>query len=308
MNKTLVFQDKYISTLEEILSLRQELHSKSILLIKAEENISLKICQVSELERKLNGCSSPHIAHNQIIKKQFTPHHEQRHHQRQQHQDTIPQQLEQPQRLEQPQQLEQPQLWEQPQRLDQENTPKEGNRWEQETPKEGNKPKKAKTSSAKKRKKTPAQQKKKTSIRKNQETEKKDIQTKELPPIEIDPTKHVEWTAALQESVICWNEIIKSTHPGSLALMRFPDKFRIEQSVHDFLSTKLNWRDIQYCVALNRQNIPFISIPEDWVDEFSDWFSERVGAGLLDSKVRAKKRSAKMQPVLGVVRFLIKVK
>jgi hypothetical protein len=286
------FQDKYISTLEEILSLRQDLQSKSLLIIKAEENISLKICQVSDLERKVFGSSAAqesstpiatqftdNIPQPPLVRTEFvTPHRKPHENQGNEQSQTS---------------VEPKRHHEGPKEQEQENTPKY---------KDSSKPKKVKTSAAKAKKKKHVEPKKKITNRKSQETEKKE---KELPPIDIDPTKYVEWNAELQESGICWNEIIKSTHPGSLSHMNFTEKFRIEQAVHDFLSTKLHWKDIQYCVALNRLNIPIIAIPEDWVDEFSDWFSERVGAGLLDSKVKPKKRNAKMQQVLGIVFFVI---
>lgn len=294
------FQDKYISTLEEILSLRQELQSNSQQVIRMEEKISLKILEVAELERKLNVSTvapetltrvQTHAQEtvyqpppNTLRRVSATPlqEHTQEYHQehRQEHRKE-----QRRQSVEHKQNHVQKQHWEQ------ENTPKYRKK---------NKRRKAKTSSTKMTKKKPIEQTPKIPIKKPQEVEKRE---KELPPIEIDPTKYVEWSSELQESLICWNEIIKSTHPGSLSHMGFSDKFRIEQAIHDFLSTRLHWRDIQYCVAISRKNIPFIAIPEDWADDFSDWFSERIEAGLLDSKVKYKRRSAKMQPVLGIVSF-----
>ena len=293
------YQDKYISTLEDILSLRQEVESKSLLIVAMEENISRKICQISELEGKLTGTQDTITQYEFSLEK----------HQENQenHWKTVKENHDTKVDKHHQNQFVTPRTSVTSRQVCSD-TPKNS------VPKKTFSNSKINKNSVNKKKKEverkrevdrkkEVEKKKRTPVRKSVESTPK--QEKELPPIEIDPAKYVSWSNQLQESLICWAEIIKSTHPGSLSHLNFTDKFRIEQAVHDFLSTRLHWRDIMYCAAINKNGIPLIAIPEDWADDFSDWFSERIGAGLLDSKVKEKKRNAKMQPVLGVVNIFI---
>ena len=116
----------------------------------------------------------------------------------------------------------------------------------------------------------------------------------ELPPITIDPDRIEPLTEELIQSLVTWTEIIKSTHPGSMGHLRFAEKMRIEQAVHDFLSLRLSWKDIGLCVAPNPAGKYQIAIPEDWADSFSDWFAGRIDAGLLDKQPKARSRKAAM--------------
>ncbi len=97
----------------------------------------------------------------------------------------------------------------------------------------------------------------------------------------IQPENMVPLTSELKEQLVCWTDIIRSTHPGSLSHMRFDAKFRIEQAVHDFLSQRLLWKDIGFCYE-DIPNKRVIAVPEDWADQFADWFAARIDAGLLD--------------------------
>ena len=252
------YQDKYITTLEEILVLRQEIDKSSLVLYGMEERISNSLIETDRLEKKLRSFDSTEYKLPLLASAR-------------------------------------PEDYKTPRSV--------GERKDYARDCARACAMDCAREDKKRTRKTPKKIVKRTQYKKQAIPAIKQT-TKELPPIEINPDKYVEWTRELQESLICWNEIIKSTHPGSLSHLSFTDKFTIEQAVHDFLSTRLHWRDIQYCAAINKVGIIYIAIPEDWADDFSDWFSERIGAGLLDSKVREKKRSPKMQPVLGVVRVL----
>jgi hypothetical protein len=101
-------------------------------------------------------------------------------------------------------------------------------------------------------------------------------------------------TEQLINSLVAWTDVIKSTHPGSLSHLRFAERLRIEQAIHDYLSLRLSWRDIGLCVAPNPSGKYQIAIPEDWADSFSDWFAERIDAGLLDRQPKVRNRRATM--------------
>ncbi len=115
-----------------------------------------------------------------------------------------------------------------------------------------------------------------------------------LPQVVINPANFSTMTEDLKKSMVAWTDIIRSTHPGSLSHLRHLERVRIELAVHDFLSQKLFWKDIQYCAAAqatgNRTDKLYIAIPEEWADRFADWFSDRIDKGLLDKLPKPKPR------------------
>jgi hypothetical protein len=101
--------------------------------------------------------------------------------------------------------------------------------------------------------------------------------------------------------MVSWSDIIRNTHPSSLSFLNYQDKIRLEQAVHEFLSTRFHWKDIQYCVALpwsGKDKRDQIAIPEGWADDFSDFLSERIEQGLMNrSRAKGRRKSAPLPSV-----------
>ena len=92
--------------------------------------------------------------------------------------------------------------------------------------------------------------------------------------------------------MVAWSDIVRNTHPSSLSFVNAQGRIRLEQAAHEFLSTRLHWKDIRYCAALpfvGKEKRIQIGIPEEWADDFSDFLMERVDQGLM-SQARAKNR------------------
>jgi hypothetical protein len=92
--------------------------------------------------------------------------------------------------------------------------------------------------------------------------------------------------------LICWTDVIKASHPGSLGHLSAAQRKRLEEAILEFLEEKLPSAEIALCKAYNKKKKEEPAIPENLVEEFGNWLDERMDEGMLDkANIEKRKRS-----------------
>ncbi|KAJ3275104.1 hypothetical protein HDV01_001243 [Terramyces sp. JEL0728] len=100
--------------------------------------------------------------------------------------------------------------------------------------------------------------------------------------------------------LVCWLVVIRKSHPGSLSSLKKYHRDIIRDATREFLRMKIGDETAARCEVMYQNKTIEPHIPENLIDDFYDWFNDKLDEGLLENE-KEKRKSAggniKMSPV-----------
>ncbi|KAJ3321595.1 hypothetical protein HDV06_004010 [Boothiomyces sp. JEL0866] len=89
--------------------------------------------------------------------------------------------------------------------------------------------------------------------------------------------------------LVCWLLVIRKSHPGSLSSLRKHHRDIIRDATREFLKSKIGDEKAARCEVMYQNKTIEPHIPENLIDDFHDWFNDKLDEGLLENDKEKRK-------------------